>query len=579
MAVDVIMPALGMAQDSGLIVSWLKSPGDIIKKGEALFEVETDKATLAVEATADGYLSAVAAQAGDDVPVGRVIARIVASEAEVVSASGAANAAARSAPVEAPASVPTVPAQSEQSRPIGLQDVIMPALGMAQDSGLIVSWLKNQGDAVAKGDPLFEVETDKATLEVEAQATGFLSEVAAKAGESVAVGKIIARIVTTSDEIRSARPATGGGPSTMAAADAPTTVAVGPSATTAVITPAGGRILASPKARRLAAERGLDLRQLQAAGHPQPYHVADLDKLAAGPVARADFIASPSVRALAARMNVDLGALAAKTGRTTLAREDVLGLAPAQPAQPVEAPKQPSPWDVDHTAYGLVRKEKLSRFALISARNLVVAHNAIPSVTHHDSADLTKVEAARAANKAEGRKITALAFHVAVLARCLREFPRFNASLSADGESLILKDFVHIGIAVDTPYGLIVPVIRDADRKTVLDIGAEIGALAAKAQDRKLRPTEMGGASMSISNLGGIGGEAFTPIINPPELAILGITRTEIRPVWDGSAFKPTPMVPLDLTYDHRVINGADAARFLSRYRVLIADIDGLFER
>ena len=282
----------------------------------------------------------------------------------------------------------------------------------------------------------------------------------------------------------------------------------------------------------------------------------------------ADVIASPSVRRLAAERGVDLVELAARLGRTTLAREDVLGTAVAHTG--------PSPWDVDHAAWGQVSTEPMSPLAQLAAANLAKAHATIPAVTHHDGADISRIEQLRASLRAEGRRVTALAFHVAVLARCLSEFPRFNASLSADGKTLILKGYVHIGIAVDTDYGLVVPVIRHADRLRVSEIGAALTDLSARARARKIRPDEMGGASMSISNLGGLGGESFTPIINPPELAILGLTRNEIRPVWDGSAFQPTPIVPLDLTYDHRVINGADAARFLSRYRSLIANPDEL---
>ena len=187
-----------------------------------------------------------------------------------------------------------------------------------------------------------------------------------------------------------------------------------------------------------------------------------------------------------------------------------------------------------------------------------------------------EVEKFRAALKdesaARGVKLTALAFHAKALAKTLRAFPRFNASLSPDGKTLILKHYVHLGIAVDTPHGLMVPVVRDADRKGLWVIATEIADLAARAKDRKVRPDEMGGASMSITNLGGIGGTAFTPIVNPPELAILGITRTEMSPIWDGEAFRPVPLAPLDLSYDHRVINGADAARFLSHYAALLAD-------
>lgn len=274
-----------------------------------------------------------------------------------------------------------------------------------------------------------------------------------------------------------------------------------------------------------------------------------------------EVIASPSVRSLAGNMGVDLAALAARLGRTTVTREDVLGL--------TAAPKPTAP-EVDHAAFGPVREEPLSRFAKVAAANLAAAAR-VPTVTHHDSCDATRIEALRSALRKDGRRLTALAFHVAVLARCLREFPRFNASLSADGERLILKDYVHIGIAVDTKHGLNVPVIRNADQLRLGEIGEAIADLAQRAQERRIRPAELGGASMSISNLGGIGGEGFTPIVNPPELAILGITRSEMRPVWDGQAFQPRQMVPLDLTYDHRVLNGADAARFLLRYCALFA--------
>lgn len=284
-----------------------------------------------------------------------------------------------------------------------------------------------------------------------------------------------------------------------------------------------------------------------------------------------DVIISPSTRRFAAERGVDIDALAKRLGRTTLTRDDILAAGTTAPQ-----PAASSLWDVDHAAWGPVREEPLTKLAQRSASNLLAAHSLIPAVTHHDSADVTRIEALRASLRSEGRKITALAFHVAVLARCLREFPRFNASLSAAGDRLILKSYIHIGIAVDTPYGLVVPVLRDADQKRVGQISDEIADLAKRAQARKLRPTEMGGGSMSISNLGGIGGEAFTPIINPPELAILGLTRTEVRPVWDGTAFLPRPKVPLDLSYDHRVINGADAARFFARNRDLIANPDEL---
>lgn len=288
------------------------------------------------------------------------------------------------------------------------------------------------------------------------------------------------------------------------------------------------------------------------------------------------YIASPSTRAYAGEKGVDLAALARETGRETLAREDVdrhLSGGGDTPSQVGAAARY---WQVDHAAHGPVREEPMSRMARVAAGNLSAANAMIPQVTHHDRADLRAVEAMRARHRAagvqKGVRLTALAFHVMALARTLRAFPRFNAALSADGETLILKEYVHVGIAVDTEHGLMVPVIRNADRKGLWRIAEEVAALATRAQDRKLRTQEMGGASMTISNLGGIGGTGFTPIVNPPELAILGLTRTEIVPQWDGETWVPVPMLPMDLSYDHRVINGAEAARFLRHHAGLIAD-------
>ena len=212
----------------------------------------------------------------------------------------------------------------------------------------------------------------------------------------------------------------------------------------------------------------------------------------------------------------------------------------------------------------------------VAAANLSASQSVIPQVTNHGRADMRRVEAFRATLQEEaaasGVKLTALAFHVKALARCLVEFPRFNASLNADGETLTIKHYVHVGVAVDTPHGLVVPAVRDADRKGVFRIATEIAELAARAQDRKLRPEDLGGASMSISNLGGIRAGEFTPLVNPPEVAIMGLSRVETVPIWENGGWLPVPMASLSLSWDHRVVTGADAARFLTRYEALFAD-------
>ncbi|WP_394690572.1 2-oxo acid dehydrogenase subunit E2 [Hoeflea sp.] len=292
-----------------------------------------------------------------------------------------------------------------------------------------------------------------------------------------------------------------------------------------------------------------------------------------------EIIASPSVVALAGRLGVDLADVAQAAGRTNIAREDVERHASGdtkRASSDAVASRDNAYWEVDHAVYGPVTHEPTSRFARTAAANLAAANRVIPQVTHHDRADMRAIEAFRGKLKPEaadrGLRLTALAFHAKALAICLGEFPRFNTSLTADGETLVFKQFCHIGIAVDAPHGLMVPVIRDVDRKGLWQIAGEISDLAGRASQRKIKPDEMGGASMSISNLGGIGGTAFTPIVNPPEVAILGITRTEMVPVWENDNWTPVPMVPLDLSYDHRVINGAEAARFMAHLAGLLAD-------
>ena len=282
--------------------------------------------------------------------------------------------------------------------------------------------------------------------------------------------------------------------------------------------------------------------------------------------------ASPSARKLAREKGIDPTALAAELGQGWVTEADI-----ERKANGGNAPSRHSSfWDVDHSRYGPGEQVDVTRFGQLAAANLAAAQQNIPAVTHHDRVDLSAIEAFRKSladeAKVRGVRLTTLAFHIKALARTLKAFPRFNASLSPDGKSLWLKGYVDIGMAVDTPHGLMVPVLRGCARSGLWTIANEISDLAARARERQIRPDEMGGASMSISNLGGLGGRAFSPIVNPPEVAILGLTRVSIEPVWDGEAFQPTLMCPVDLSYDHRVINGADAARFVTHYAGLLAD-------
>jgi len=286
-----------------------------------------------------------------------------------------------------------------------------------------------------------------------------------------------------------------------------------------------------------------------------------------------NYSASPAVRARAREQGINLDTLAASLGKAQLSMDDLTSGSVSVDSQRTQDLHY---WDIDHRQFGTVTEQTTSKIDRVAAANLSAASSVIPQVTHQDHVDVSAVEAIRSQYKAHalssGVRLTSLAFYVKALALNLKRFPKFNSSLSADGETLFIKNYVHIGVAVDTEHGLMVPVIRDADKKGLWQIAKEISDLAGRAKSRKLGPTDMGGASMTISNLGGIGGSGFTPIVNPPEVAILGITRTEMRPQWNGETFVAKPMAPLDMSYDHRVINGADAARFMTSLTASLAD-------
>ena len=286
-----------------------------------------------------------------------------------------------------------------------------------------------------------------------------------------------------------------------------------------------------------------------------------------------EIVASPSTRRIARQGGIDLRTLARELGRGEITRQDVDERLPGgRKAMSATG----DPWHVDHAAWGPVTVQDATAAMRSAAANLTASHQRIPAVTHHDRADLGGIDDFRsrlqACPEARETSLTSLAIHARALAATLARFPECNASLSSDGRTLWRKHYVHIGFAVDAPHGLVVPVIRDANRKGLLAIASEIAELASRARERRIRPDDLRGASMSISSLGGTGGLGFTPMINPPEPAILGISRAEVVPVWDGNAFQPRRMVPLDFTYDHRIINGAGAARFMAQYRTFIED-------
>jgi len=420
----------------------------------------------------------------------------------------------------------------------------------------VIEVLVKAGDAVAKDQGLVTLESDKATMEVPAPFAGTVKEVKVKVGDDVSEGSVVALI-----EAGEAAP----GATPAKAAPAP------PSAPAPAAKPAAAAAVAAPAPAAAAS-------------------VPEKSEQRSPPVAfGADTVmpdkvpyASPAIRVFARELGVDLAQVSGSGRNGRIVKEDVQGFV----KRALAAPRAPGggtglnllPWpQVDFAKFGEVETRPLSKIKKISGANLARNWVMIPHVTQHDDADVTELEALRVTLNKEhekaGIKFTMLGFIIKAVVAALKKYPDFNASLDAGGENLILKKYFHIGFAADTPNGLVVPVLRDADKKGIVAITQESGALAAKAREGKLAPADMSGGCFSISSLGGIGGTAFTPIVNAPEVAILGVSKSALKPVWDGKAFQPRLLLPLSLSYDHRVIDGAAAARFTAHLAGLLADM------
>ena len=424
----------------------------------------------------------------------------------------------------------------------------------------IIEVLVHPGDSIRKEDPLVTLESDKATMEVPSPAGGTVKELKVKVGDKVSEGTLV--LLLDSDgadaQASAAQPAAA-----SAAAPAP--------ASSAAASPA-----ASAATARAPAKRPEATAPVARPAPPVPAGAIDERAFSAAH-------ASPAVRRFARELGVDLGKVRGTGPRDRILKEDVQAFvkqalaAPGAGAGPQAGLNLPAWPQVDFAKFGPIETVALSRIKKLSGANLARNWVMIPHVTQHDEADITELEEFRKsqaeAAKSQGVRITLLAFVMKAAVAALKAFPQFNASLSADGESLILKSYCHIGVAVDTPDGLVVPVIRDVDTKGVLQLARELAEISAKARDRKLAPGDMQGGSFSISSLGGIGGVAFTPIINAPEVAILGVSRSVLRPQYVDGALSPRLMLPLSLSYDHRVIDGAQGARFTAYLATVLGDI------
>ena len=449
-----------------------------------------------------------------------------------------------------------------------LKESRVPDIGGYEDVP-VIEVLVAVGDTVAQDQGLVTLESDKATMEVPSAHAGVVKELRVKVGDTLSEGAVVAVIETAGDGAADT-------PAPAPAKEAP--VPQRPKEPDPVVEP----VATGDRADRLA-QASIDAQAGKPASPVQPPVRFDADALIPGKVP----YASPAVRLFARELGVDLGQVTgtARGGRIT--KEDVQkyvkGVLTGGAAAPGAAASAGGglnllPWpQVDFSKFGEVEEKPLSRIKKISGANLARNWAMIPHVTQHDEADITELEALRVALNKEhekaGVKLTMLAFLIKASANALAKFPDFNASLDPSGETLVLKKYFHIGFAADTPNGLVVPVVRDVDRKGVLQIARETAELAKKARDGKLGPADMSGGCFSISSLGGIGGTAFTPIVNAPEVAILGVSKSSMKPVWDGKQFQPRLMLPLSLSYDHRVIDGAAAARFTAYLAQLLADM------
>ncbi|ARK50298.1 dihydrolipoyllysine-residue acetyltransferase [Burkholderia pseudomallei] len=538
-AIEVKVPDIGDYKDVPVIEVLVK-PGDAVEPEQSLVTLESDKATMDVPSPSAGTVKEVKVKVGDAVSQGSLIVLLDGAQAaaQPAQANGAATSAAQ--PAAAPAAAPA-PAAAAGG---GTVDVKVPDIGDYKDVPVIEIAVKI-GDTVEKEQSLVTLESDKATMDVPSPAAGVVKDIKVKVGDAVSQGSLIVVLE-----------ASGG-----AAASAPQAAAPVPA-------PAAPAPAPAPQAAPAAAPAPAQAPAPAASGEYRASH------------------ASPSVRKFARELGVDVSRVTGTGPKSRITKDDVTafvkGVMTGQRAAPGAAAAPAGggelnllPWPkVDFSKFGPFEAKPLSRIKKISGANLHRNWVMIPHVTNNDEADITELEALRVQLNKEhekaGVKFTMLAFVIKAVVAALKKFPTFNASL--DGDNLVFKQYYHIGFAADTPNGLVVPVIRDADKKGLVDIAKEMAELSKAAREGKLKPDQMQGGCFSISSLGGIGGTHFTPIINAPEVAILGLSRGQMKPVWDGKQFVPRLTLPLSLSYDHRVIDGAEAARFNAYLGALLAD-------
>jgi len=544
--VEVKVPDIGDF-DEVAVIELLVKVGDTVKAEQSLITVESDKASMEIPSSTAGVVKELRVKLGDKVKQGSVVLMVEASS-DVASLASATDALPTAAPAVQVAAA-TAPVASAAATVVALPaalgpvEVRIPDIGDFKDVAVIEIFVK-PGDAIKVEQSLITVESDKAAMEIPSSAAGVLKELKVKIGDKVNIGDLLAIL---EGSVAAAAPVAAMNAAASVAASAPS---VAPAVETASISaPAhnpGSTTLglphASPSVRKFARELGVPLEEVKGNGPKGRISFDDVQAFTKAVMAGATQTKAQAAKAPAGGDGAALGLI---------------------------------PWPkVDFAKFGPIERKEMGRIKKISGANLLRNAIMIPAVTNHDDADITELEAFRVStnkeNEKSGIKVTMLAFLIKACVAALKKYPEFNSSL--DGDALVYKNYWHIGFAADTPNGLMVPVIRDADKKGILQISQEMGELAKKARDGKLSPAEMTGATFTISSLGGIGGKYFTPIINAPEVAILGVCKSTHEPVWDGKQFVPRLMLPLSLTWDHRVIDGAAAARFNAYLGQILGD-------
>ena len=562
--IEFKLPELGENIEQGDLVRLMVEPGAPVSAGQSVMELETDKAVVEVPSSVSGTVQEIRVKEGDKIKVGQVIFTVDGADSKA-SPAPAQSAPSSPAPPKqqvAPPAPPKepIPPQIPQTAPkatpsaSGANEFKLPELGENISQGDLVRLMISPGAKVSEGQPVMELETDKAVVEVPSSVSGVVKEIRVKEGEKIKVGQVIFTLEGGAPPAQPARP-----PQT-----APVEHVSGQH---------GARLAfqAAIRAEGKTEEQALPPDQPQAAV-PAFSMPAQLGKVA-GTEHRQPVPAAPHVRRLAREIGVDIYDVKGSGPGGRISEDDVKVHAKALLSAAATATATPraghfaQPQLPDFAKWGKIERVSMRGVRRKTAEHLAEAWNTIPHVTQHDRADITELEQLRArfAPKAEeaGGKMTVTAIALKVCAAALKVFPQFNASIDIEKEEIVYKQYINIGVAADTDRGLLVPVIRDVEKKNIVDLAVELSQLSKKARDKKLAPSDMEGGTFTITNLGGIGGIGFTPIVNFPEVAILGISRSRMEPEWINGKFEPRLILPLSLSYDHRLIDGADAARFL----------------